>query len=388
VPRDPTDDVGVRSDDARRGSLIDRILRARDRLLASEKFQTAAAVFPLSRPIARARARALFDLCAGFVYSQILSACVQLRLFDLLLEEPLTIRKISERSGLSREAGERLVAAATALRLFEKRSGERYGLGPLGAALAGNPALTQMIEHHAVLYRDLVDPLALLRSEARETGLSAYWPYAGNAQAVALAPEQVETYSLLMTRSQPLVAAEVLDAYSVARHRVVMDVGGGEGAFLAAAGHRAQALRLKVFDLPAVAQRAKRYLREQGLEGRSDVHEGDFFRDSLPVGADLITLVRVALDHDDDKVLNLLRRARAALEPGGTLLIAEAMSDPDAGERMGAAYFGFYLLAMGRGRARTPGEFTALCTAAGFGDVRFMRGRGVLGTGIIQAKSH
>ncbi len=49
-----------------------------------------AAAFPLTRPIARRRTRALFDLCAGFVYSQILLACVQLQLFDILAERPAT----------------------------------------------------------------------------------------------------------------------------------------------------------------------------------------------------------------------------------------------------------------------------------------------------------
>ena len=45
-------------------------------------FQRFAASFALTRPIARRRAGALFDLCAGFVYSQILFACVRLKLFD------------------------------------------------------------------------------------------------------------------------------------------------------------------------------------------------------------------------------------------------------------------------------------------------------------------
>jgi demethylspheroidene O-methyltransferase len=365
---------------------IDRALGVRDRLLASERFQAAAAAFPLLRPIARSRGRALFDLCAGFVYSQILFACVQLRLFDLLLKRPVTTAELAEHSGLSCEACERLAAAATALRLFEMRAGGRYGLGPLGAALAGNAALTQMIEHHAALYRDLADPVALLRSDTRDTRTSAYWPYAGSTQPVALSPDDVEAYSSLMTRSQPLVASEVLDAYPVTNHRVLMDIGGGEGAFIAAAAERAPNLRLKLFDLPAVAQRAQLYLRERGLEGRAEVSEGDFFRDPLPEGADLITLIRVALDHDDGRVLALLRSAHAALAPGGVLLIAEAMSDPEAGERMGAAYFGFYLLAMGRGRARTAAELSNLCKAAGFRAVTFARGRGVLGTGIIHAR--
>ena len=69
----------------------------RDRLLASPGFQRTAAAFPLTRPIARRRARALFDLCAGFVYSQVLLACVRLRLFDILAEGPQTVAALSVR---------------------------------------------------------------------------------------------------------------------------------------------------------------------------------------------------------------------------------------------------------------------------------------------------
>jgi demethylspheroidene O-methyltransferase len=369
-----------------RAGLLDRVLSARDRLLASEEFQRKASAFPLSRPIARARARDLFDLCAGFVYSQILYACVQLRLFDLLLEGPLPVSALALRCGLRKDACERLVVAASALRLLEKRQGNRYGLGSLGAALAQNPSLTQMIEHHAALYRDLADPLALLRGGSKATGLAAYWPYADAKNPASLTASEVQAYSQLMTRSQPLIAAEILDAYSVKRHRVLMDVGGGEGAFAAAAAERAPHLRLKVFDLPAVAKRADAFLRERGLASRCEVISGDFCQDALPAGADLISLVRVVLDHDDERVLTLLRAVREALGSGGTLLIAEAISEPDASERMGAAYFGIYLFAMGRGRARTRSELAALCKAAGFRSVAFRRGRGVLRTGIVVAR--
>ena len=59
-------------------AFIDRWRGFRDFLLSSRRFQRFAAAFPPTRPIARRRASALFDLCAGFVYSQIcspVSAC-------------------------------------------------------------------------------------------------------------------------------------------------------------------------------------------------------------------------------------------------------------------------------------------------------------------------
>jgi len=99
---------------------------------------------------------------------------------------------------------------------------------------------------------------------------------------------------------------------------------------------------------------------------------GSFLTDDLPRGADIATLVRVLHDHDDDSALAILRAARRALPPGGTLLIAEPMAETRGAEPAGAAYFGFYLLAMGSGRPRTPAALTDLLRAAGFDRIRLL----------------
>lgn len=345
----------------------DSCLAVRDRLLANVRFRRWATAFLLTRPIARRRVRALFDLCAGFVYSQILTACVRLGVFELLAEGPRTVGELSQRFSLPRDATERLLAAATSLRLLDRRGDDRFGLGELGAALVGNPGIAAMVEHHALLYRDLADPIALLRGEGGPTELAGYWPYAaGSGQQLALAEEQVAAYSALMSASQPLVAAEILDAYPPARHRCLLDVGGGEGAFLIAAAERASRLRLILFDLPAVADRARARFATAGLAERATTVGGNFLGDPLPRGADIASLVRVIHDHDDASAFAILRAVRCALPADGVLLLAEPMSGAAGAEPVGDAYFGFYLLAMGRGRPRTPVELQALARAAGF----------------------
>jgi demethylspheroidene O-methyltransferase len=125
-------------------------------------------------------------------------------------------------------------------------------------------------------------------------------------------------------------------------------------------------LKLKLFDLPPVAELAKQRLRELGLEDRVEICGGSFLSDSLPPGADLVTIVRVLHDHDDESALALLRAAHAALPRGGRVLVAEPMSGARGAEPIGDAYFGLYLFAMGRGRPRTPEEVAGLLRAAGF----------------------
>jgi demethylspheroidene O-methyltransferase len=344
----------------------ERWLALRDRLLASPRFQRWAAGFPLTRGIARRRARALFDLTAGFVYSQVLLACVRLRLLEALGDGPQPAPALAARLSIPLDGLERLLRAAAALRLVSPRAGGRWGLGDLGAALLGNPGAAAMIEHNALLYADLRDPVALLRGAAGRTALGAYWPYAGAARPEAIEADRVSAYSGLMAASQPMIAAEVLDAYPVGRHRCLLDLGGGEGGFVAAAAARAPGLQLMLVDLPAVAARAESRLAAAGLAGRVRVIGGDFARDPLPRGADLVTLVRVLHDHDDSAVAAILRAAHAALPPGGTLLVAEPMSGVPGAEPIGDAYFGLYLLAMGSGRPRGAADLAQMLAAAGF----------------------
>jgi demethylspheroidene O-methyltransferase len=358
-------------------------LAQRDRLLASPRFQRWATSFVPMRWIARRRARELFDLCAGFVYSQVLAACVRLRLFDLLAAGPATIAELAPRLDLPAESAERLLEAATALRLVERRGAQRYGLGVLGAALLGIPGVAAMVEHHRLLYSDLRDPVALLRGGG-PTELAKYWAYARSAQPGAVSAAQVDEYTALMSASQPLVAGEILDAYDLRRHCCLLDVGGGEGAFAIAAAARTPHLRVLLFDLPAVAERARARFAAAGISDRATAVGGDFGRASLPAGADVVSLVRVVHDHDEQAALHLLRAAREALPAGGTLLLAEPMAGTPGSEPM-SAYFHFYLWAMGQGRPRTVAQLTALLRSAGFDRVRQVATRAPLLSSLLVA---
>lgn len=350
--------------------LIEHWREARNRLLANRKFQRWAAAFPLTRPIARRQAHALFDLCAGFVYSQVLLACIRLRLFELLADGPRTAADLAAAMQLPVAKAEKLLRAAVSLDLVEARAGGQYGLGIQGAALVGNPSIAAMIEHHAMLYDDLRDPVALLRDGGGSTKLSAFWPYATTASPAGLAAEQVRPYTALMAQSQELIASDLLDAYDIRRHHCLLDVGGGDGAFASAVAARAPGLQLMVFDLPPIAALARERFETERLSMRAKAYGGSFLDDPLPAGADIVSLVRVLHDHDDDATLTLLRAVRRAIRDDGVLLLAEPMSETHGVARIADAYFGLYLLAMGSGHPRTPAQLEKLLGKAGFGRFR------------------
>ena len=300
-----------------------------------------------------------------------LTACIRLDLFDILAEGPMTVDALASRLGLPPERARTLLLAARSLALIRELPGGRFALADLGAAVTGNPGIAAMVEHHALLYADLADPVALLKGRAGRTQLSFYWPY---AEGDSVAPGEAAPYGALMGTSQAMIAQDIIEACDLGSVRHWMDVGGGEGAFLEAAAPHLPDRRLTLFDLPAVAERARARLGRAGLGGRIDCFGGDFHT-GLPAGADTISLVRVLHDHDDEPVRALLRAVHAALAPGGRLVIAEPMSRTPGAEPVGDAYFGFYLLAMGSGRPRTAEELSRMAREAGFTAVKERRTR-------------
>jgi demethylspheroidene O-methyltransferase len=368
-------------------TLSDRLLAWRDRIQGSERFQRWAASFPLTRPIALARSRALFDLTAGFVYTQTLTACVEIGLFEFLADTPRTLAEVASHANLPLEETGRLLRAAMALKLVQGRSHKRFGNGPLGAPMIGNTAVARLIEHNALLYNDLSNPVELLRSAGnRNRQVLDAFPYTSVSNPESFNRSVVEEYSRLMADTVEPIARELLDTYSLDGVTSLLDVGGGEGSFCAAVAARYLNIKLGLFDLPAVIEGARPRLEKMGFEGRVTCYGGNFHADALPEGHQVITLLRVLLDHDDASVLKLLRTVRPAVAKGGRVLIVEPFAGVPGAEVVGDVYFGFYLRAMGRGRARTVGELRALLSQAGFSSVRVVKTRYPVYAGMLVAE--
>lgn len=357
----------------------------RNRRIADPAFQRWAAAFPLTRGIAARKAGRLFDVTAGFVYSQTLAAAVELQLFDRLRDGARDLPDLARDAGLPENSALTLMRAGAALDLFEEVAPLRFALGEGGAALLGNPGVIAMITHHAALYRDLGEPVRLLRERPKDTALAQYWRYPVAESRDALSDRDVAAYSALMAASQSFIAGDVLDAFPFQRSKRLLDIGGGAGAFLIAALQRHPHLEGVLFDLPAVADIARAAVEKAGLAQRVRIAGGDFYRDPLPEGADIATLVRVIHDHDDDKALTILKAAYAALRPSGTLVLAEPMAGARGAKAMGDAYFGLYLLAMGSGRPRTAEELKALLRAAGFRTAQIRKTRRPLLVSVLEA---
>ncbi|MCR9181141.1 MAG: acetylserotonin O-methyltransferase [Erythrobacteraceae bacterium] len=343
----------------------------RNGVFANPRFQYWAARLPLIRWIARSRADAAFNLLAGFAYSQVLRACVEGGLFDILKDGPVSAAEVAARMELTEDAALTLLRAARPLMLSEEAGPDLWMLGEQGAVFAANAGVQAMIRHHRLLYADLADPVALLRRDRCEpTGLSRFWTYAGALHGAGTRGTQTFEYSQLMAASQHFVADEVLASVSFRPVKRLLDVGGGHGAFLEAIGTAWPHLELGLFDLPEVVETGRDVLGEAVGAARVTGHPGNFFKDTIPRGYDMVSLIRILHDHDDEPAQALLSNIRTSLAPGARLLIAEPMAQIRGAEPMGEAFFGLYLWAMGSGRPRSPAQIIAMAKKAGFASAR------------------
>lgn len=362
--------MATQSPDAGSMPLALRLRLWRNRLVASPGCRRWIARLPLLRAIGNAKANALFRLTGGFIFSQVLLAGVRLGLYTALENRALTTSALASRLALPEERMRLLLCTNAALNLLIEISPDLWVLDDGGVILAADRGLDAMVRHHAMLYRDLIDPDQLLRTGGVQTELRQYWAYVREMGADGPKPMEVEGYSNLMRESQAMMADCILASHDFSQYRTLLDVGGGDGAFLAAAADAHPGLGLRLFDLPAVAARAAAHLDSLGLGGRARVQGGDFSQDQVPGDADCVTLIRILCDHGDSRVETILTNLHRSLQPGATLIVAEAMDGQDEGARLSAAYFGVYFLAMGSGRCRSAREIAGFLSATGFHSIR------------------
>ncbi|MAC81688.1 MAG: SAM-dependent methyltransferase [Rhodobacteraceae bacterium] len=346
-----------------------------DRLIAAPRFQELAARLPFCSAVARRDGGDIFDILQGFVASQVLGALVELGLLRRLLDAPAPVGRLALWLHVPADRLEVLLRAGVALRLLHQRRDGRFALARRGAAILGVPGLEAMILHNRAFYRDLADPATLLRGEG-PTELARFWPYVLGAPGEGgVGAVDAERYCDLMAQSQVLVAQDTLRQVPLRSVSVLMDLGGGTGAFLEAALRQRPRLEAMLVDLPEVIPGARDRFDRAGLRDRITLWPQSFRDGPLPGGADAVSLVRVLYDHDDETVRDLLARVFEALPPGGRLILSEPMSGRARPDRATDVYFAFYTMAMGTGRVRSARQLGAMCRAAGFHGIKAPRPR-------------
>ncbi len=362
--------------------------RWRNGLMAKPAFRRFAGQFPFSKRIVRSQARSLFDLMAGFTYSQTVYALVQGGVIQKLQQDTASLDGLATQLDMTLDQAERILLAGISIGLITRSKDDRFGLTLMGAALAGDAGILAMVRHHRLLYKDLADPLSLFRAEKSDTHLSRYYQYAANPAAAKLPAEDVSDYSELMALSQAMVSAEIIGATRFKDHSKLWDIGGGKGVFARHALISNPKLEVCVLDLPGVVEAAKQLPENEEFGWRLSFQSGDFLKSEMPTDCSAATSLRVLFDHDDAMNDRILTHVHSQLFERQAVYIAEPMAETKGAEPIGHAYYGMYLKAMGAGRVRTFEAHKARLEKIGFHSVREIPTHQPIITRLIEARKH
>ena len=113
-----------------------------------------------------------------------------------------------------------------------------------------------------------------------------------------------------------------------ANYKTCVDIGTAQGDLVTQIALAQPHLRGIGFDLPEVGPIFDDYIATNGLADRVTFQGGSFFTDDLPT-ADVLLFGHILHDWDLATKQMLLRKAHAALPPGGAVVVYEAIIDDD-----------------------------------------------------------
>jgi SAM-dependent methyltransferase len=286
-------------------------------------------------------------------------AAIELGVLDALAEEPATASELAERLGLDPVGVEALAAALVSLGYLEAD-----GNGTLRpTAEAGRLAVRSSPESVATFAggfaRQHWEVLGTLEDALR--GAPPVW-HARGADDPLWEPYIRGLFELSREEHDANAALVPLE-----EPRSLLDLAGGHGAFAMAMCRRFAGLEGTVLELPGAARVGRRIVGEEGFAPRVSFREGDLFEVELGSGHDGVSTFNLLHHLPADGVLELFRRALAALRPGGVLVVGDT-DRPPPGEPVSqvGALTGLAFYAESRSRTWTLSEIEGWLAEAGF----------------------
>ncbi len=325
--------------------------------------------------------QAINRMMRGYRAAHLLVTCAQLRVFENLTPVPLDVDTLAAQTKTAAPALQRLLDGAVALGLLTKSDG-LYRNSPLAQSCLAEDApyyLSNLIRREGAFYqrwsylteavRTGQRPEANIRDESENS-----WVY------------DFEMAMFDIARAAAPAVAEALDL-PADRPLKVLDVGGGHGGYSMALARRYPNVTATVYELPAAAEVARQIIAQEGMAERVTVQDGNFQQESLGQGYDLILLFGVMVSETPTGKLSLLRKAHAALVPGGQVAVREFWLNEDRAGPVESTMFSLHmLLSTEAGDISTLTQMQGWLGEAGFVEARLQPLPEWLGSSLLIAK--
>jgi O-methyltransferase/methyltransferase family protein len=306
----------------------------------------------------------LAALAAGHWISRAIHVAAKLRVADLLADGPLDASILAQRTGAHPDALFRLLRALAAVGVFSRRDGGRFGLTSLGETLRSD-APGSLYDYVMMLGSAESWQAWQHMEDAVATGTPAFDHAFGMPifEYFAKNPALGRIFDKAMRSRSAADHDAVVAAYDFSQAAHIVDVGGGEGTFLAAVLQSAPRAKGTLFERPQAAAAAQAAVAVSEAGGRIEVLAGDFFV-AVPNGADLYLIKQVVHDWNDEQAVSILANCRRAMSATSRLLILEMLIGAE-NTPVFANMLDLMMLVSTGGRERTLTEYRQLASKAG-----------------------
>ncbi len=303
-------------------------------------------------------------LIRGFQLSRMIQVAVALDLAEHLKDGPAFVPVLAQTVGADPQMLLRLCRALAAFGIFEIDAEERLRQSARSESLRKTAVPTL---YHAVRYWDAphqVRGWANLEHAVRTGGSAFEGVYQmPKFDYLNLHPDEAELFNLFMQHGPHDRQSAVAAAYDFTAARLVVDVGGGNGAQLAAILGRYSGVRGVLFDQAKVVAEARKTLSE--WSDRVELQAGSFF-ERVPSGGDVYILSLILHDWNDEHCRLILTRTLEAMGPHARLLVIEQVLGEPSSVNPGVYLSDINMMVNLHGRERTRQEFTDLFLESGF----------------------
>jgi len=304
----------------------------------------------------------MWELAQNMWLAAGISVAAELGIADLVKEGPVSIEDLADQTGTHEESLHRLMRMLASQGIFRELRGQRFESNSLAVPLQEDQIRYLMLVH---LNRNQFQIFGNLMKSVR-TGK----PVSEDLSAKVLFDQiennelKKEWFNKAMTSASKMQVPALLSAFSFRKYGKIIDIGGGEGFFLANILHGQVKSRGVLFDLPGALSGAKANIEIYSLEGRMELVGGDFF-ENVPAGGDLYILKSILHDWDDEFSMKILGKLHEVMGPKSRLLVIESVLDEGNHPSFGKMT-DILMLAAAGGKERTLKQWESLLSASGF----------------------
>jgi hypothetical protein len=306
----------------------------------------------------------LMQLLSGSMVAQAVSTAAELNIADHMTGGAKTAEEIARSVPVHAPSLHRLMRALAMVGVFVEHDGERFTLTPVGECLRSDVPGSQRSMAVMLGRPWRMATLGELPHCVR-TGEGAFSKIFGEGVFgwFAKHPEEGAIFNGAMTSGSAPTSDGVAKSYDFSAFKRIAEIGGGHGLLLAAILRAHPTTQGVLFDLPHVAEGARRTLEEAGVLARAEIVGGSFF-DAVPTGCDAYVMKHIIHDWDDARCTTILSRCREAMNPDGKVLVVDSVV-PGRGVPSFAKLLDLQMLMTTEGgKERTEREFAELFAKA------------------------